>query len=90
MLTDPVNTITILTDLLGAFAQYSGYEINESMSLLLGVNIPLESRAIITFVMAAPWSSCNKYLGIRLTDTMQPATLLNLNLSPIVRSIRAQ
>lgn len=45
--------------------------------------------AIATEV-AAPWSSCIKYLGIRLTDTMDPVSLLDLNLTPVVRSTKVQ
>lgn len=90
LLLDPVNFITALEILLEFFAQVSGYKINISKSLLMGVNIPLESKIRITTIVAPPWNSCIKYLGIQLTDTMHPASLLDLNFTPIVRSTRAQ
>lgn len=37
----------------------------------MGVNIPLESKVRITNIVAAPWNSCIKYLGIRLTPCNQ-------------------
>lgn len=67
-------------NLLDLFAWASGYKINSSKSTLIGLNKTLEIKAEVAIVTVAPWSSWVKYLGIKLTDIMDPTSLLDLNL----------
>lgn len=89
LLEDPVNSVIALESFLDIFAQSTVYKINVSKSVLMGGNISAESKRLLSIKVVAPWSSHIKYLGIRLTDTMHPASLLDPNLMPIIRSTRA-
>lgn len=86
LLTDPVNLVITLLD---SFAQGSGYKINISKSVRMGLNLTLEVKAEFN-TMADLWRTHIKYLGIKLTDTMDPTSLIDLNLKPIISSTKAQ
>lgn len=90
LMQDPINSMKALRDLLDLFAQSSGYKVNISKSVLMGLNITSETRAEGAAVTAAPWSSCIRYLGIRLSASMDPTSLIDLNLKPIINSSMGQ
>lgn len=56
----------------------------------MGLNITSESKEKFTAITAARWGTYVKYLGVKLADLMDPTTLIDLNVTPIMNSARMQ
>lgn len=56
----------------------------------MGLNIPRELRDQLSVLMPAPWEDCVTYLGIRLIGSMDIQALIDLNLKPLIQTIRQQ
>lgn len=89
LLQDPVTPMKALGNLLDLFARVLRYKINFSKSMKIGLNITPETRKVVAIIMAAAWSSCVKYLCIKLPKSTDLTTLTDLNLKPIINSTRA-
>lgn len=72
------------------FARFSGYKVNMSKSLIMGLNITSEIKESVTAVTLFPWGSHVKYLEVILIDSLDLATLIDLNLRPIINVVRMQ
>lgn len=68
------------------FGEVSGYKINAAKSALAGLNITSWVKKLIQKVfIVAPCKVVVKYLGVKITPTLEAKTLTNLNLSTIIK-----
>lgn len=90
LLQDPVNSMQTLKDALSLFSHLSGYKVNLDKSSTIGLNLTQVVKNKIINMTPAVWSWHVKYLRIKIPDIMDTITLIDLNLRPIINSMRGQ
>lgn len=66
----PGRTLKVLKEVLTAFGEVSGFKVNKTKSIILGLNISTELRRKIQVFDSSIWSKNVKYLGISFTIPM--------------------
>lgn len=61
----------------------SGYKVNVSKLIIMGLNITAEVWEQIKRIIPTPWKSMVKYLGLTLIALMDKTALIDLNITPI-------
>lgn len=89
LLQDPMESLKTPNTSLSQFTSLSGYKINESKSIIMGLSVSPETKKILSTVSNAVWSSNVKYLGIRPMDPTS-IKVLDLNLRPVVNKVQNQ
>lgn len=56
----------------------------------MGLNVTPKVKKEIKAITAALWGKHVKYLGIKLSDSVDPITLIELNLKPIMNLVKTQ
>lgn len=88
ILGDPGRTLKVLKKLLISYGEVSGFKVNETLSIILGLNISTALRRQIQEFDSSIWSKNVKYLGIGFSIPMTNDQLIKLNLVPILINIR--
>lgn len=58
LLQDPVISMKALDDLLHLFPHSSGYKVNFSKAVIMGLNMNSEFKKEVAAITAAAWTSC--------------------------------
>lgn len=62
LLQDPVNSLKALKVVLNCFGEVSGYKVNESKSIIMGMNIDTKIIDTVRSFDPTPWRSTINYL----------------------------
>lgn len=89
LLQDPVNSLRVLQLILTQFSKLLGYKINESKLVIMGLNITTEIGAQISKKFdPTPWKTIVKYLGVNIKAPLDNLTLIDLNITPVIKDIQ--
>lgn len=90
LLQNPICSLKALNSLLDLFAHSSGYKVNISKSIFMGLTIAKMVEEGIKGIITAPCRTSVKYIRIRLSDPLDSASLLGQNLIAILNSTKMQ
>lgn len=54
----------------------------------MGFNVFPEIKDQVGAIVVAPWGTCVKYLGVWLVDTLESTKLIDLSLTPVLKSVQ--
>lgn len=78
-LQNPESSLKVLQGILSELGKISGYKINETKSVLMGINIAKEMREWISEWTVIPWKNKIRYLGINLAAPLDHELLQELS-----------
>lgn len=77
-----------MKEILFQYGTVSGYKINMEKSKIMGFNITADTKYAIRDLVAIPWASVVKYLGIKIGIPMSMTLLKELNLNPSTNAVQ--